>query len=110
MINYTFKIYDETWNAYLVDDNDDVIADADSAAETDFDKKEIYFRSGDLSLIIVWHELFHAFVGYSYIQTASLTQYQMEEVSCEIFAYRWETIVKLGETIYKEMDKVRDNP
>jgi len=96
------------WNAYLVDDDDDVIASTDAAAETHTDKKEIYFRSGELTMEIVLHELFHAFVGYTYTEDAQLTQGQMEEVCCTLFSYRWKTIVETGKLVYAEMIKIRN--
>lgn len=108
MTNFSFKIYDDLWNAYLVDDDDNVIAGEDAAAETDFEKQEIYFRNSDLNKIIVLHELFHAFVGYTYTENANLSQTQMEEVCCTLFSNKWKSIVELSAVVYDEMIKIRD--
>lgn len=108
MTNFTFKIFDDIWNAYLIDDEDNIVASEDSAAETDFEKQEIYFRSGDLTEIVVLHELFHAYIGYTYTENAQLSQIQMEEVCCTLFSMRHKQIIELAVDVYAELLKIRN--
>ena len=103
-----FTVNEEQWVAYVVSDADHVIAAEDSAAETDFHKREVYFRRGDLSLTDVKHELFHVFFGYTFTRTAGLTPDQMEEVAAELFAERSDRIIALSTELFEQLRTLRD--
>ena len=57
----------DEWTIYLAADEDDVIADKDAAAETDFEAREIYVRREFITRNVLCHELFHAYFGYTYL-------------------------------------------
>lgn len=101
-------IYDETWNFFLVDDEDNVIAGEDAEAETDADKKEVYFRREGVTIGTVRHELWHVFKHYCFTHSASLTAHQEEEISAELYSYQGKRIDKLAEEILEELIKLRD--
>jgi len=103
-----FVVNEEQWIAYVISDADHVIAAEDSAAETDFHKREIYFRRGDLSLADVRHELFHVFFGYTFTRTAELTPNQMEEVAAELFSERSDRIITLSNELFAQLKSLRD--
>lgn len=105
---FTTKVYDDTWTIYVVDENDNVIADETSEAETDFEKSEIYFRPEGIKLTTVRHELWHLFFHYTFTTTASLAALEMEEVSAELFCYQADKILKLADEVYSELVKLRD--
>jgi len=103
-----FTVYEEVWCAYVVSDVDHVIAAEDSAAETDFHKREVYFRRGDLSITDVLHEMWHIFFGYTFTRTANLTPDQMEEVAAEMFAERSSRIIALSNELFEQLKALRD--
>ena len=105
---HKFKVNEDDWVAYVVSDSDHVIAAESSAAETDFHKREIYFRRGDLSLSDVRHELHHVFFGYTFTRTAELDPDQMEEVAAELFAERGELMSSLAEELFEKLKTMRD--
>jgi hypothetical protein len=105
---HRFNVNEDSWSAYLITDEDHVIAEEDSAAETDFHKREIYFRRGDLSLADVRHELYHVFFGYTFTRSATLSPGQMEEVAAELFAERGERISQLAVEIFEQLKAMRD--
>ena len=101
-------IYDDDWTFYLSAEGDNVIIDEGSEAETDFEKKEIYFRKSDLKLTTVTHEIYHLYYAYTFTNTAELNNVQMEEVAAELFSYRAENILKLSKDVYSELLKLKD--
>jgi hypothetical protein len=106
---FSKTIYDDKWTFYIVDDDDDVIADEGNEAETDFDKREIYFRKEGVKLVTVKHELFHLFFSYTFTDTANLEQIQVEEIACEIYSHQSEKIDALSKEVYEELVKLRDS-
>lgn len=108
--NWYFKvqIFGEDWTMYIIDDDDNVIADKDSGAETDVITHEITFRKGCITLPIVLHELWHAYFSYTYTSTADLDFHQTEEVSAEIFADQGTKIVLQATDIYNKLIELRD--
>lgn len=107
MNNFKITMYEDEWNVYLVEDNDDVIADDSAGAVTNFELKELYFRKGFLSEAYVRHELWHVAMGYCYIaDTHEITLTDMEEITCAIFADRGERLLKLSNFIYNKLKEM----
>lgn len=94
---------DEPWVVYLVDDDDDVVATDDAEAEIDLQLKEIYFRKGMLTIEKVRHELWHLYFNYCFVETANLEMAQVEEVTCELFAYRGPTIIQRADEMFAQL-------
>ena len=103
-----YDLYEDTWTLYIIEDDDDVVTDEGTAAEVFFEKKEIYFRHSELRLNTVLHELFHVYIGYCYLDHASIDFRQMEEIACSLFADKAETIINRAKDILKQLRKLRD--
>lgn len=102
---------EDTWNIYLVDDNDDVIAEADSGAETDLEKKEIHFRKSQITLITVMHELWHVYFFYCHLEdTTELSLSDMEEISASLFCRRGEKIIERSYEIFHKLIELKNRP
>ena len=103
------SINGDEWTIYLAEDEDDVIADDGSAAETDFASREIYVRKSDLDLNVVRHELWHAFAGYTYLEDTDISVANCEEVAACLFADRGSLIINKADECYKRLCELRDN-
>lgn len=107
---FTININEDAWNIYLTPDDDNVISDEDSAAETHFSNKEIFFRAGDLSLRNVKHELWHVHFGYCYLSdTTDITLEDMEEISAAMFSDKGEKIINKAKEIHEKLLELRSN-
>ena len=105
---FKVQINEDTWNIYLVSDDDNVISDEDSAAETDFESKEIHFRRGNINLNLIMHELWHVYFGYCYLQhTADIGLGDMEEITAALFADKAEKIIVRSKEIYAQLLEMR---
>lgn len=102
------QIYGDTWTCYLSAENDNVIIDEGSEAETDFVSREIWFRENELTLETVIHELVHVFFGYTFISTANLDGHHVEEIACELFSYKGKLILDLSQEIYDDLKKLKE--
>ena len=101
---------EDDWVIYLIDDDDNIIADEDAGAETDFEKKEIYFRKSDLTLEIVMHELWHVYFGYCYLRhTENIGLNDLEEITCALFAAKGQKIITRSEEIFQKLTQIRDS-
>lgn len=99
--HFTITVYGEKWNVYKVDSNDDVLIDEGSDAEISLLNREIYIKKPDL--VSIRHELFHLYLDYTYTSSANLAAEQMEEITCDIFAYKGDEITKLAEEILQKI-------
>jgi hypothetical protein len=103
---YTFN--EDEWCIYLIDDYDHDTSDADAAAETKFEQKELYFRNKDLTLSTVLHELWHVYIGYCYLSDATgLDQHSIEEISAALFADKCERILVKAKDIYDKLKQLK---
>ena len=102
------NINGDQWTIYLAEDDDNVIADEEAAAQTDFLAREVYLRRGDLQLNIVRHELFHAYAGYCYLEDTSISIHDAEEVFAALFADRGETILRKADEVFERLCGLRD--
>lgn len=105
---FKIDIYGDSWGFYLIPDDDNVIADETAAAETDIDKREIYFRKSELEYTVVLHELWHVLFHYSFTGSAGLDSDQLEEISAELFAHKSEKMIEIGRQVYENLVKLRD--
>lgn len=107
---FRYTINEDKWQIYLIDDDDNVIADEDAGAETDFEKQEMYFRKSDLTLEIVMHELFHVYFGYLYLRhTQDIELSDIEEIMAALFAAKAQRIIQRSEEIYKKLIELRNS-
>jgi hypothetical protein len=108
---FKYIFNDDEWNIYVVDDDDTSIAEEGAGAQTDFYKKEIYFRKDEIGLDTVLHELWHVYFGYLYLEhIGEISVTQLEEITAALFADRGSKIIKRGEDILKKLIEMRDTP
>ena len=105
---FQVQINGDTWTIYLIEDEDTVIADSTSGAETDFDNREIHVRRAYITPHIIKHELYHAFAGYCYLGDTSISVADAEEVAAALFADRAQTILNTADLVYKKLTELRD--
>lgn len=108
---FKYTINEDEWNIYLTDDDDNVVSEEGSAAETDFDSKEIHFRRGEVELRTVMHELWHVYFGYCYLDdTTELSLGDTEEITATMFADKAEKIIARAKDIHNKLLELRDKP
>jgi hypothetical protein len=108
--HFVTQINGDDWNIYLIPDHDEVIADETAAAATDFEKREMYFRRGEISLACARHEVFHAFAGYCYLgDTTSILISDVEEIFAALISDRGERIVEKSVEIYNKLVIIRNH-
>lgn len=110
-----FKWRGDNWNAYLIDKEEmgDFVedkGDEETAAEVQWDKKEVYFNDKDLSIEIVRHEVVHIATGYHYLENVDPSFYQAEEFFCDLFAYDGEAMLKLSKELNKKLEELKRSP
>lgn len=103
---FKVKIKGDTFNVYLVPEDDNDIVDDGSLAETVFQDKEIYFK--EASLRIVRHEILHVFISYTYTDTAELTPLQQEEMFCELMSYELDNYIEVVKQVYTGLNKLKE--
>lgn len=106
---FQIDINEDKWSIYLVDDNDDVVIGAGSAAETDFKNKEMHFRRGEITFLNVKHEMTHAYFGYLYLaDTHGIEINDFEEIVCAFVADRGQKILDSANIVYNTLKGIRD--
>jgi len=103
---FKININGDPWSVYLVREDDTELLTEDEYGSTEFESKEIYIRK--LTYQIITHELIHAFIFYTFTETAELTAKQNEEMGCEVVSWNWDKIAKLREEVYLGLIKLRD--
>lgn len=103
---FKVTIQGDVWNVYLISEDDIGILEDGDYAETDFGKKELYFRTTTMQ--IVRHELVHVFVYYTYTDTADLTALQSEELMCEVISWNWDKVSELSAIIFDGLKRLKD--
>lgn len=104
---FKVTIHGDVWNVYLIDEDDFGILEDGDYAETDFEKKELYFRKTTMQIVL--HELVHAFVYYTYTDTADLTALQNEELVCEVTSWNWDKISELSCIVFEGLKKLKED-
>lgn len=106
---FKYIFNEDSWNIYIIDDEDHHIADEDASAETSFDTREIYFRKSALTERIVKHEIWHVYFGYCYLSDVpDLTQHQVEEVSAALFEDKSERMEFVAKDVYEKLKQLKD--
>ena len=108
----SFSYKGDKWNCYLVPEKeaDDFFEDDNTAAEVQFDKREIYINDFFINSEIVMHELFHMAVGYQYVKDSELTFHQSEELFCNLFAQEGIQLVELSKKLNEQLKKLKEHP
>lgn len=75
----------------------------DSGAETWITEKTIHFNKAEINMGFIRHELLHAFVAESSVESAQLTPDQVEEVCASIIQKHWNDINLITEQILNEL-------
>ena len=99
---FPIEINGDTWNIYLISNNDDLIDDG-AAAASDSVAKEIYVRRESVTQAVIRHELWHAFFHYCYLADTNIRIHDAEEVSAALFADRGPKIATLAEEVYAKL-------
>lgn len=102
---FKVTIKGDVWHIYIVPEHDNTTVDEDSSAETNFELKEMYFKHHTLR--IIRHEVLHAYIGYTYTETASLSPLQQEELFCELYAHEHDNMEITVQTIQKLIKEVK---
>lgn len=106
-IRETFN--EDEWVIYLVDDDDEVISDANAGAHTDLDTKEVFVRRGELSVGVIKHELWHVYNHYLYLSdTNEISLDDMEEIQASLFSDKGERIIERAKKITNTLLEVRE--
>lgn len=51
--------------------------------------------------------MFHVYLGYCYVETADLSQGQLEEVCAELYSHERYNMEKTIDTIYKKLQELK---
>ena len=107
-----FKYRGDDWNAYLIDKDEmgefvEDKADEETAAQVEWDKKEMYFNDVDLNIETVRHEIIHVATGYHYLENVDPSWHQAEEFFADLFGYDGEALLKLSRDLYKKLEELK---
>jgi len=102
-IQFSYK--GDKWHCYLIphEETEEFFENDDSAAEVQFDKKEIYVSDQYIKDYVIAHEVFHMATGYQYVQDSNLTLHQAEELFCNLFAYEGKKLLELSKVLYDKL-------
>lgn len=110
MSYFQTTIMDDSWTFYVVEDDDDVVIDEGSAAETDFPNKEVHFKKSEINYNTVKHEMFHVYCGYLYLRdTHDISTNDLEEIYAALFEDKAEKILAKSKEVYEKLKELRDN-
>lgn len=99
------KVFEDTWKIILLSEEEFVrrLKSPGLSGLTDSVHKQVFINEEDCTLETTKHEMFHVFKYYTCTNSASLTETQMEEVFCDLFAVHGDKINKLAKHIYNEL-------
>lgn len=116
---FTFKVYGDTWEAYLVTNEELKEIDA-RESEDPFDegedgvpamilpsKKCLFLSDDKVNKNLITHELFHIIVEYFHIESAHLEVDQFEEVVANFLENRLDYFIKIRNSIYRKYLKLQ---
>ncbi len=116
--SFKFKVMDDTWEAYLVTEDELKELDAKYHTDPDFDgddnvpalvlteKKSLFITEGHVNKNIINHELFHIFNEYFYIGSADLDVDQYEEVVASFLENSLDKYLKVRNKLYNQYKKL----
>lgn len=94
-----WKVYFLTPTAYLKKFKDE------GPAHVAGESRSFYFVKNEINLGIVRHELLHAIIYESHIESAELEAKQIEELCCSVIQYNWHDIAEMAEEIIDASSK-----
>lgn len=87
MITYNKTIKDKTWTFNLLTDKKyEKVYGEGSCGATRKVERVVDFKKSTLTMIVILHELFHAYTSMSLTDSMEVDREGQEELSCEIFA------------------------
>ena len=104
---FQVEINGDDWTIYLAGDDDSLIASENSDAETDFHKREIVIRQDAVNLKVIRHELWHAYMGYTYLEDTNINSSDAEEVAACLFSDRGEKIIDKSHLILAKLKALK---
>lgn len=90
----------------LTDSRYEKLASDDSEALTQSESRTIFFRKKKLLPGTIRHELLHALIAESHIESSNLAADQVEELCCSLIDYCWHDINLLVEEIINNSYKI----
>lgn len=67
-----------------------------------------HFSTADLEKFTIFHETFHMYMNSIFAHSLSdLSAEDTEELSCDLFAYRYQMMIKTGNDIHKKLLSLR---
>lgn len=107
------KINGDDWNFYLCKKADISSFTDDggtASAVTDSNEREIYISEEDLSIYILRHEYKHACDNYLFLSDCTgLSVTDMEEIQCNLFAWRGEQMIEQSRRIYDALVALKNS-
>ena len=101
MSRFEIIVKGKVWTVRILTDQQyNKLCSEDSDATTMFEKRELFFRKKRLLPGTIRHELLHAFISESHIESSNLSSEQIEELCCSLVDYCWNDIVQLVEEIF----------
>lgn len=104
------KLGDEAWLIKLVPPEEFVSTHGEefegTAALTDLEKKEIHFRTDEIDIEYVRHELFHAYFNLLMLKDIELKKDDTEEMSANVIGKYGEELIKNSKKIIKYLLKL----
>lgn len=104
----TIIVFGKTWKVFLIPRKQfNNLPDCDEGTHgiTDPDTREISLCIESLNEELLIHELCHVFYDSICLGSANLRHRDMEEISCEMFAKYGKEIIKLAESLNKELNQ-----
>ena len=98
------QISNDTWKMIILETEEfEKRIGQDIAGLTDTQRKQIFFSEEDFNKELVVHELCHAYYSGLCLEATTLSNEQIEEVFCEMFAKHGSKILKQASQIYKKL-------
>jgi len=92
---YKIQIQGQVWKCFLLEDDEmEKKFGGGIAGLCDHKRYQIFFAEGELDLETVIHELCHAYYSHMCVNSAGLSNDQMEEIFCEMFAKQSRNVLK----------------
>jgi hypothetical protein len=97
-------IQGESWKVLLFEDEEfERKFEPGVAAYCDPQSKQLLFCEGELTMTTVIHELCHAYYSMLCLSSATLTNEQMEEIWCEMFAKHGKIILRQAGQLHRKL-------
>lgn len=113
--SFKLKIQDDWWEFYLITDEEGHELDMKLNDENDGfraitltgrDGQCMFFVEGSVTKSVVTHELFHLYVSYLHIGSATIDLDNFEEMIAEFLELHLDKFVKMRNRIYNKLKKL----